>query len=438
MFIGFWTFFSCASSEKGKQKNAVNQSHLIHELNDFLTEAIIQDGFTPPVASRIYAYSNIAAYECIILDSDEKKPLAGQLNALKNLPKPEQELGYDFRISMVEAFTKVAKQLVYRDHIIDSCRQKLLGELKNEINDDLKIENSITLGQKMAQSIIAWAKTDLYNETRNYPLFNPASNPGSWQPTPPTYKESIEPHWFKLRTFVLDSAGQFFPGNPEAFSTDTASLFYKLAYEVYDAVNGLDSGKYEIARFWDCNPQITIYAGHLMQRIRQLTPGGHWMGITKIAAKKSKLSLVESSEIYTKVAIGLADGFKSAWDVKYKTDLIRPETYINEYIDANWRPILETPLFPEHTSAHSVISAVSAIILTDYFGESFAFVDSTEMPFGLSPRSFDSFIQAADEAAISRLYGGIHYMPAIELGKTQGKKIGRYVVEKLATSSNPL
>ncbi|MFT4535582.1 MAG: membrane-associated phospholipid phosphatase, partial [Saprospiraceae bacterium] len=113
------------------------------------------------------------------------------------------------------------------------------------------------------------------------------------------------------------------------------------------------------------------------------------------------------------------------------SNLIRPETVINEYIDKDWLPTLQTPPFPEYTSGHSVISTAAATVLTSIYGNDFSFKDDTELEYGLPARSFVSFYAASQEAAISRLYGGIHYRPAIDNGVTQGKKLGDYVVANL-------
>ena len=127
----------------------------------------------------------------------------------------------------------------------------------------------------------------------------------------------------------------------------------------------------------------------------------------------------------------MADAFISCWDEKYRSNLIRPETLINKYIDENWTPILQTPPFPEYTSGHSVVSGAAAVVLTDIFGDNFSFNDDTETPYGLPIRPFNSFNEASAEAAISRMYGGIHYRAAVEVGLDQGRKLGKYVVNHL-------
>lgn len=155
------------------------------------------------------------------------------------------------------------------------------------------------------------------------------------------------------------------------------------------------------------------------------------MGITGIACLKSKKDLAQTSLIHTLVAITLTDAFISCWDEKYRSNRIRPETAINRWIDPRWRPLLQTPPFPEYTSGHSVISTAAAVMLTKLFGDGFSFTDDSEEEFGLRPRKFKSFYHAADEAAISRFYGGIHYKDAIENGQHQGRKLGQFIIQQL-------
>jgi hypothetical protein len=205
--------------------------------------------------------------------------------------------------------------------------------------------------------------------------------------------------------------------------------------EVYNLSNDSISveEKKDIASFWDCNPFVSHFSGHVMFATKKISPGGHWIGITKLAALKAKLDFMRTAEAYAWVSIGLADAFISCWDEKYRSELIRPETYINKYIDDKWMPTLQTPPFPEYTSGHSVASATSAEILTHLFGENFAYEDTVEKEFGLPTRRYQSFKQAASEAAMSRLWGGIHYMPAIVNGSQQGNKLGSFIVKTLKT-----
>ena len=167
---------------------------------------------------------------------------------------------------------------------------------------------------------------------------------------------------------------------------------------------------------------------------KKITPGGHWIGITAIATRKSNATFDETINAYTNVSIALFDAFISCWDEKWKSLVVRPETLINQYIDEEWVPLLQTPPFPEYTSGHSVISRAAAIVLTKLYGGNFSFNDTTEMEYGLPARDFKSFKHASEEAAISRLYGGIHYMMAIDEGVKQGEKVGDYIAINLQTS----
>jgi hypothetical protein len=248
--------------------------------------------------------------------------------------------------------------------------------------------------------------------------------------------DGLEPHWNKIRPFVLDSAAQFKPIPPPAFSMDEYSKFYKELREVYEislemTEKGDASEKVQIAQFWDCNPYVSVTRGHLMFAVKKITPGAHWILINQIACKNTKADFNKTIYAYTKSSIGIADGFISCWDEKYRSNLVRPETLINKYFDDEWKPILQTPPFPEYTSGHSVVSGSAATVLTDIFGDNFHFLDDSELRYGLPIRTYSSFNQAAQEAAISRMYGGIHYRAAVEEGIGQGKSVGKLVNDRL-------
>ena len=205
---------------------------------------------------------------------------------------------------------------------------------------------------------------------------------------------------------------------------------------MYDAVNKLTPERKRQAEYWDCNPRETIASGHMMALIKQMNPGGHWLAIGQTVMEDVKMPLGERIQVNAVVALAIHDAVIVCWNEKYKTSLIRPETYINKYIDPAWRPILETPLFPEFTSGHSVISATAATILTELVGDSIAYTDSVNYFLGLPPRSFESFLAASQEAAMSRMLGGIHYMPAITLGIKQGEQVADSLLLKLVKSPN--
>nr|WP_299486588.1 vanadium-dependent haloperoxidase [uncultured Allomuricauda sp.] len=423
--------FSCSK----KQEPIVISSEDYHSSVDKVTQVMIHDIFSPPVASRIYAYPNVAAYEILALKNDNYKPLQGQVTDLSPIPQPENVENINWDLAALIAHIDLSKRLIFSEDRIETFRDSLYH--KWEEQNTAEFEASKNYGLKVADHIATWMDKDNYKQTRTMPKFTVDSeDPSRWQPTPPSYMDGIEPHWSKIRPFVIDSSNQFKPSPPPPFSMDKDSDFYKEVVEVYDISNeitgkGDESEEIEIAKFWDCNPYVSVTRGHLMFATKKITPGAHWIGITKIAARKTNSDFAKTVYAYTKTSIAIADAFISCWDEKYRSNLIRPETLINEHIDDSWEPVLQTPPFPEYTSGHSVASGAAAMALTSVFGDNFEFDDDTEVPYGLPVRSFKSFNAAADEAAISRMYGGIHYRAAVEIGVNQGRSLGQFVVDNL-------
>lgn len=420
---------------KKEQEPIVIAPEDFHKSVDKVVEVMIHDIFSPPVASRIFAYSNIAAYEIMAKKDERYASLAGQLNGLQEIPDPKSAENINFELAALVAHIDMCKRLIFSEERITSFRDSLytVWAEKNEAEFNASKE----YGMEVADFIAGWMNKDNYKETRTMPKFSVNSDdPSRWQPTPPAYMNGLEPHWAKIRPFAIDSAAQFKPVPPPPFSMEKGSDFYKEVMEVYEVRKSMvDKGdkseEIAIAQFWDCNPYVSVTRGHLMFATKKITPGAHWIGITKIACKKTDADLAKSIYAYTKTSIAIADGFISCWDEKYRSNLIRPETVINQYIDDSWEPVLQTPPFPEYTSGHSVVSGAAATVLTEVFGDNFSFDDDTETPYGLPVRSFTSFNQAADEAAISRMYGGIHYRAAIEVGIKQGRDLGKFIVGKL-------
>ena len=406
-----------------------------HASVDKVTEVMVHDIFSPPVASRIYAYPNIAAYEILALNDNRYNSLAGQVSELTPIPQPTDSANISAELAALIAHIDVSRRLIFSEDKIKVFRDSLYAMWKNQ--NPRVFEASKDYGLQVAEHIAAWMDGDNYKQTRTMPKFTVNSeDPSRWQPTPPAYMNGIEPHWNKIRPFVIDSASQFRPTPPPPFSMEEGSDFYKEVKEVYDiskeiTAKGDESEEVAIAQFWDCNPYVSVTRGHLMFATKKITPGAHWIGITKIATRQTNADFAETVYAYTKTSIAIADAFISCWDEKYRSNLIRPETLINQHIDDSWEPVLQTPPFPEYTSGHSVVSGAAATALTEIFGDNFAFDDDTEVAYGLPVRSFKSFKEAADEAAISRMYGGIHYRTAVEVGVKQGRDLGKFVVDNL-------
>lgn len=404
----------------------------IGKTTQLLTATMIHDVTNPPLAARFFAYACITGYE-IAAENDRRLPgLQGRLNDYPLITKPQSIKGYDTRLSCILGMLETAGHiqpsgyliLKHEERFIDSCRR--LG-FNNAV-----IDSSLNYARIISKQILKYAKADRYNRISNYPRYTPPTRPGSWLPTPPAYMSAVEPYFNTIRPFTLDSASQFLPPSPVPFSADKGSTFYQYAMLVYRQGGvQLTAGHREIANFWDCNPFAVENDGHMLIGLKKISPGAHWIGITRIACKQANAGFSKTMQVNTAVAIGLMDGFICCWDDKYRTNRIRPETAIRKYIDPNWRPLLQTPPFPEYISGHSVISATSATILTHFFGDHFAFVDNVEANYHIKPRNFPSFIHAAREAGMSRFWGGIHFQDAIDKGLVQGTQVGTRVIKKL-------
>ena len=407
-----------------------------HLAQDQLTSVMVHDIFSPPLASRVYAYANIAAHEILAQeDGNDHTSLAGVLSDFKGV-SPINDSLINPRLAGLMAFMEVGKKLIFSVDRISEYMDDLSSKWKAQNPEVYEASNQYA--HQVVAEIKVWYDQDNYKQTRTYPKFSiDYDSPSRWQPTPPDYMDGIEPHWSKIRPFVLNSVSQFQPEPPPPFSMVPESDFYQELIEVYELVkeiqeNQTNDERREIAKFWDCNPYVSTHKGHVMFALKKISPGAHWIGITKIISRNKNADVSTTVAAYAKVSIAIADAFISCWDEKYRSNLIRPETIINKVLDENWYPVLQTPPFPEYTSGHSVVSGAASVILTDFFGDNIAFEDDTELPYDLPIRSYRSFIHAAEEAAISRLYGGIHYRKAVDEGLKQGRNLGNYISQKLS------
>lgn len=431
LLVFFFLLYGCTPKEKPIEITADDY----HNTIEYFTDLMVHDIFSPPVASRIYAYSNMAAYEILAQGDENLKSFGEAYNNFEPIPQPDTTKQINYKVAALIAHMEIGKKLIFSEERITKLQDSLYQQWTEQ--NRTSFEDSREFGMQVAAHFNEWIQKDNYKETRTMPKFSVYSeDPSRWQPTPPSYMDAIEPHWAKIRPFAIDSASQFRPGPHPEFSLEKGTEFYKEIMEVYKvnlemAQIGDDSEKLAIAKFWDCNPYVSTQRGHLMFATKKITPGGHWIGVCKIAAQAHDLDFAESVYAYTATSIAIADAFISCWEEKFRSELIRPETLINQHIDGNWKPVLQTPPFPEYPSGHSVVSGAAATVLTQLFGDSFAYEDDTETKYGLPVRSFTSFNQAANEAAESRLYGGIHFRSAIDSGLVQGKDLGQFIINDL-------
>ena len=433
LIVTIFCLHSCSETNNINYKEQLSDPELFQAAMQNLTDIVVYDIFSPPVASRVYLYPSVAAYEIMAyFNSDNFNSLKDQVKELKDIPTPENP-NIDSNLAAIFSFNQVGKALIFSEKKMEIFETNFNNKLKDFGVPRRVIKASKEYAEKVSKSILDWASKDMYSQTRTFPKYSILEGDRFWKPTPPDYMDGIEPHWPKIRTMVLDSSNQFPPKDPIPFDLKKGSSFHKQLMEVYEVTNSLTEEQTNIAKFWDCNPYVSHHKGHVMFATKKITPGGHWIGITAVATRKAKSSFEDTINAYVNVSIALFDAFISCWDEKWETLVVRPETLINQYYDEEWLPLLQTPPFPEYTSGHSVISRAAALTLTDLFGENFDFVDTTEVSYGLPSRSYKSFIDASEEAAISRLYGGIHYMMAITEGVAQGQNVGDFIVKNIQT-----
>lgn len=395
------------------------------------TDVMVNDATSPVAAARYYAYITLAANETVALFDKQQPGFATVVKGLSNITANDSLIKKaDPNLAIILVLYKSATRLMPSGYLLEKNIDSLkITAKKNKISPQ-KINATVELIDKVVEQVLNHAYADGFAKLSGRRRFTPSPGDEYWQPTAPGFISAIEPYWHTLRTFILDSCSQFAPPPPNKYSSDTSSLFFKELKEVYTLGKTLSKQQAEIAMFWDCNPFALNQIGHLEFAIKKISPGGHWMGITGIACKKQKLDLSKTAYAHALVSIGMADAFVSCWSNKYKYNRVRPVTAIRKQLDRNWSPLLQTPPFPEYTSGHSVISTAASILLTHLFGPQFSFTDDTEIEFGLSSRNFDSFGAASKEAAISRLYGGIHFRDAIENGVKEGEQIGKFIISR--------
>lgn len=410
-------------------KSAAQQKEqTLHNLNTLLVNTVMEDLFTPPIASRIYVYPNIAFYECIKNDDASLPTLAGKLNGLKNVPVPPA--GTNNFIAASVCFSYVAQSLVGSEYKFENWRNAFVDSVK-AAGDSNIITRSVSFGKTVADSIIAWTKKDNYLKSRGMMRYVIGKKPGDWQPTPLDYAQGLEPHWNTIRPLTLSSPSQFSPKEKLVYSMDKKSMFYKTMMEVYTIGKNLDSVQKATALYWDDNPNVSKLIGHLNYFIHKISPAGHWVMIAQQACIKKNIPVTKAAQVYALETTAMFDAFIGCWDEKYKSNLIRPITIINRRTDPKWEPFIQTPPFPEFTSGHAVVSNAASSVLTGLLGDHFEFTDNTEIPFGNKTRTFKSFLEASAESSMSRVYGGIHYPETARISALQGKAIGANVLKLL-------
>ncbi len=379
------------------------------------------EGFTPPVVARMFGYTGLTLYESIVGGTPRYQSLAGQLNEMPKIPTPAADKNYNWALVANSAQAYITLRMFDNTSDLNKDKIRLLSEklhLKYALkSDEQTIKISVKYGEDVAKTIYNYSKSDGGHEAwkRNFPL-NYTLTPGACMWIPVGKQIPLQPTWGQNRTFVAGTADFHLPEPPRC-EIGKSSLLYAAALEVYSVGKNLSTEQKEIAQFWSDDPGKTF------------TPPGHGISIATQLVKKENLTLDKAAEVYCRVGLAAHDAFVSCWKCKYMYNILRPVSFIQSTIDPSWQAYLENPPFPEYTSGHGTVSGAIAMVLSDIFGYNYAFTDHSHDANGLKPRSFDTFLDFAQEAAMSRLYGGIHYRMSNEEGLKNGKRIGKAICE---------
>jgi len=229
------SFTSCKTVNINYQAE-VNDPTILHDAMKRMTDIMVYDIFSPPVASRNYVYPAIAAYEAMVHTDSSYVSLAGQLNDLSNIPQPSSGEEYCYPLSAFQALTLVGKALIFSEDRMEALRAEKFAQFEAAQMPKEVYDRSMAFGKQIADHILAWADKDNYKQTRTFPKYSISSDPTKWTPTPPSYMDAIEPSWNKIRTFVLESSDQFVPKPPTQVDMNKDSKWYQEVNEVYNVV----------------------------------------------------------------------------------------------------------------------------------------------------------------------------------------------------------
>ena len=379
--------------------------------------------YSPPVASRSFAYIGITAWEVTASGHPDLRSLSGQLNAMP--PPPARGDGpHDEAVVLQAALAATVQDFFGNTGPTGQRAMAAMARKQREavvagLPPDV-VARSEAYGRQVAAHVLAWSAGDggAVVENMGFPqAYTPQVGPAHWAPTSAIRQQQapLLPHWGNNRPLAMPSGAACPLPPPPAYSEDPASAFYAEAKEVQEVAANLTDAQKTIARFWSDDPMLSP------------TPPGHWISIALQILARDKADAATSAEILARLGIAVSDSFIGCWNSKFEYNLLRPVTYIRRVIDPNFQPLLITPPFPEYPSGHSTQSGAAATVLTAFFGQDFAFTDATHVDDGLAPRDYPSFDAAAAEAALSRLYGGIHFRAAVDRGLDQGRCIGGHV-----------
>ena len=343
------TLLFAACGPKADHTKYTNDPLLYCKTVKQLNNVVLENNFPPMIASRNYAYANIAAYEAMAAGDSRFASLAGQIKHLRPLPTLDT-VNVDFHFASLLAFCKVGEAVTFPEGSMQDYVNRIIHEADSAGMSKEVMNASRAFADSVANHILRWSKGDNYAQTRSASKFTVSDESGRWVPTPPMYAQAVEPHWMKIRPFVMDSCSQFrCPVPPKYDTLKKDGAYYHALWEVKNTGDSLTVEQKHIADFWDDNPFKMNVQGHVMFATKKFSPAGHWMNIVGIASQKANADFGTTVCAYTKTAIALFDGFIACWDEKYRSNFIRPETAIN--MVCSMAPVYPNAAIPIRTQA---------------------------------------------------------------------------------------
>jgi hypothetical protein len=363
-----------------------------------------------------FGYIGVGLYESVRHGTEHSVSLSGKLYQMPAMPAKEKNKKYNRQLSANAAMAKMVRSFFTGLTVANNTS---IDSLENAYNDKLKPKVSIetfnrsqAFGRSIAAAVYNWSLTDNFNPGNAG--YVPPVFPGAWVPTPPAFvNPPINPFYGTARPFLASNLTNMAPAFPFTYSEVVNSDFYKIAKQDYDVSQTLTTEQKNIALFW-------VDQGNGIG----FTPNGHEISLIVQALEQTHASLAVAAEAFAKACIAQRDALLVVFKCKYIYNLIRPVSYIRKVIDPNWLPFIPTPPHPEYPAAHALITGAAMQALERVLGKNVSVTDHTYDFRGFPARTYGHIFAAGEEAGISRLYGGIHYLPSINIGLMMGKDIG--------------
>jgi membrane-associated phospholipid phosphatase len=376
------------------------KADVVTDWNNAALDAIRAGNTSPPIASRSLAILHASIYDAVngIDRTHEIYLVPSAVPASASRPAAASAAAH---LTLVNLFPANASSF-------DALHAAILATIPNGPQKTA----GIVWGEFVANQILGARANDGSDAIVQPPG---GSGPGVWIPTPPAFLPYLLPQWGFVVPFGMTSSSQFRPPGPPSLDSQQYAADYEEVKQLGAAVGSTRTpDQTEIALFWADGAGTE-------------TPPGHWNSIAQIIGAAHGTTLEENARLFALLNIAMADAAICSWDAKLTYHFWRPVTAIAfAEPQLNWISFIVTPPFPDYTSGHSTFSAAAATVLPLFFGtENLPFTTGSDFLPGVY-RSFSTCTDAAQEAALSRIYGGIHFRTASEDGLQAGASIGQW------------